>query len=83
MKKINLVELNSACLSDVEMGQVKGGLMQKGNCTCACKYAKSGGSSTSGNGNANYKNASNLSPKKPQGESTKGYNHFMGMPSEC
>ncbi len=53
MKKMKLNQLNSFSLSEMEMGQVKGGQTVKGNCACACRYAQKGGSSTSGNGNAN------------------------------
>ena len=55
MKNLKLNQLSSSSLSDMEMGQVKGGHGSKGNCACACKYAKSGGSSTGANGNANNK----------------------------
>ena len=55
MKNLKLNQLSSSSLSEMEMKQVKGGQMSNGNCACACKYAKKGGSSTSGNGNANHK----------------------------
>ena len=65
MKKLKLNQLNSFSISDMEMGQVKGGQMTKGNCACACKYAQKGGSSTSGNGNANNKSGLHSPGMKP------------------
>ena len=53
MKKIKLNDLNDSKLKDFELGKIKGGQTTQQFCACACKYAKSGGSSTSGNGNAN------------------------------
>ena len=40
---------------DFELKEVRGGQMATNSCGCACKYANQGGSSTSGNGNANHK----------------------------
>lgn len=61
MKRLKLNQLDSFSLSEMEMGQVKGGQTAKGNCACACKYAQKGGSSTNANGNAN--NAGGLSSR--------------------
>jgi len=52
MKKLKLNVLSEGNLSKLEMNQVKGGSLWC--CECGCKYASSGGSSTSDNCNANY-----------------------------
>ncbi len=65
MKNLKLTSINAGLLSNLEMSQVKGGLQQDQSCSCACKYAKIGGSTTSQNGNANFKNGQTSPGMKP------------------
>ena len=53
MKKLKLNDLSISVLEGYELSKIKGGQTTQQFCACACKYARSGGSSTSGNGNAN------------------------------
>jgi len=53
MKNLKLNNVNSSVLNNYEMRSIRGGQMATANCGCACKYENSGGSTTSGNGNAN------------------------------
>lgn len=60
MRNIKLTKINDSVLTEQEMSNIRGGkTMATTNCSCACRYANSGGSSTSANGNAN--NAGGLS----------------------
>ena len=79
MKRLKLNQLSSFSLSEMEMGQVKGGQMTKGNCACACKYAQKGGSSTSGNANANNKSGlrSPGMDTEPEKEHYRVYPHHL------
>ncbi len=66
MKNLKLNKLSSQRLAEKDMKNICGGLAQYMRyfpevgfitvCTCACRYANSGGSSTENNGDANYKN---------------------------
>ncbi len=58
MKKMKLNDMNSSLLDDYEMRKIRGGGVSFATmlCSCACKYANSGGSSTGSNGNANDAN---------------------------
>ncbi len=59
MKKVSFIEMNSTCLSDVEMSQVKGGQMFNGNCVSAYKFVQNGGLSIGGNGNTSNQSGLN------------------------
>lgn len=57
MSNLKLTSINASMLNRLEMETVIGGAAAKemwtANCACGCRYANSGGSSTSNNGNAN------------------------------
>lgn len=54
MKNMKLTTINGSALTEQEMSNIRGGkTMVSTHCSCACRYASSGGSSTSANGNAN------------------------------
>ena len=59
MEKVSFIEMNSTCLSDVEISQVKGGQMFNGNCVSSCKFVQIGGSSIGGNGNTSNQSGLN------------------------
>ena len=50
LNKIKLNKLSSEKMTNRDLGMIKGG---GGDCSCGCRYANDGGSSTSDNGNAN------------------------------
>ena len=83
MKKLNLSTLNSDRLTELELKEVRGGKMATNGCGCACKYANQGGSSTSGNGNANHKGGKYSPGMVQETDSFWKYMKKGGSPSEC
>jgi natural product precursor len=59
MKKLKLIQLSKDELEKKDLTAIKGGdggVSTPGYCSCACRYANQGGSSTDGNGMASADN---------------------------